>query len=567
MISQELLLQIAKDHSVTSGEMEVLGAIIISGETISDVATRLDLQPEAVRKRLGEVYRKFGITGKGPGKLAKLQQLLMKNPAPKAQDFSLQYSQVGLGSKTRGKRKGQVELGTESDYLGSRSISDLSRGKLIHEVVNRDLLISDLEKYTGFEPNWDSAPDIEPFYDREKELVQLRQWIVADRSRLVVLYGMAGIGKTSLAVKIGQELEKEFDILIWRSLKQTPTLAELIAGIEDFINPGYIASPKITLEENINRLINYLRERRCLIILDDLEAILEAKEIAGHYQSEHSQYGELIKRIASEKDIQSCLVIVSSEKIADLVTLENTKVHSLQVEGSKEIAQQILASQGLEENDNWDKVITNYGGNPLGLKIVITMIKDLYDGQVENFVNGTQGTGYLDFHYVMDQQFARLSSSERELMFTLAALQRPIGIAELHTDSWLNLPQSELIEVMTSLRGRSLLERSQTNFSLQPMIWRHTVEQIIKEIAVEIVNFLKSPDIDNLKTLRAYPWQIDGEEDSRLLLLVHRYFKSRAKALGKELPNLVKTLEENYESQSGYAIDNLKALVSLLELS
>jgi hypothetical protein len=191
----------------------------------------------------------------------------------------------------------------------------------------------------------------------------------------------------------------------------------------------------------------------------------------------------------------------------------------------------------------------------------------LYDGQVESFVSGTQGTGYLDFQYLMDNQFNRLSSPERELMFTLAALQRPIGIAELYTGSWLNLPQSELIEVMTSLRGRSLLERNQTNFTLQPMIWRHTVEQIIKEVAQEIVNFLKSPDIDLLKTLKTYPWQIDGEEDNRLLLLVHRYFKSRAKALGKALPNLVTTLEENYESQSGYAIDNLKALISLLESS
>lgn len=563
MISQELLLQIAKDHSVTTGELEVLGAIIISGETISDVAIRLKLQPEAVRKRLGEVYRKFGIVGKGPGKLAKLQQLLMNNPAPKVQDYSPQYSQVGTGSRAGAKRKGRGELIQEPDYLGSRSISDLSKGKLIHEVVNRDLLISDLEKYTGCISDWDSAPDVEPFYGREQELEQLRQWIVVDRSRLVVLYGMGGIGKTSLAVKAAQEVEKEFDILIWRSLKQTPTLSELIAGIEDFINPGYISSPKTTVDENINKLISHLRERRCLIILDDLEAILEAEETAGHYQPEYIQYGDLIKRIASEKDIQSCLVLVSGEKISDLVALEKAKVHSLQVEGSTEIAKHILAAQGLEESDDWDKVIKNYAGNPLALKIVITMIKDLYDGQVENFVRGTQGTGYLDFRYVMDRQFARLSSSEKALMFTLAALQRPIGIAELHTNSWLNLPQSELIEVMTSLRGRSLLERNQTNFSLQPMIWRHTVEQMIDEISHEVVNFLKSPEIDNLATINAYPWQIDGEEDSRLLLLVHRYFKP--KPLAKALPNLVKTLEENYESQSNCAIDNLKALISLLK--
>lgn len=567
MISQEFLLQIAKDHSVTTGEMEVLGAIILAGETISDVATRLELQPEAVRKRLGEVYRKFGITGKGPGKLAKLQQLLMKNPAPKSQEFSLQYSPAGLGSRTGGKRKGQIQVGTGSDYLGSRSISDLSKGKLIQEVVNRDLSISDLEKYRGCAPDWDSAPDIEPFYDREQELEQLRQWIVVDRSRLVVLYGMGGIGKTSLAVKMGQDVEKEFDVLIWRSLKQTPTLSELIAGIEDVINPGYISSPKTTVDENINRLINYLRERRCLIILDDLEAILEAQEIAGHYQSQYSQYGDLIKRIASEKDIQSCLVLVSGEKIADLVALENTKVHSLPVEGSAKIAKQILEAQGLEKSNNWDTVITNYGGHPLGLKIVISMIKDLYDGQVENFLSGSLCTTYLDMHYLMDQQFARLSPSEKELMFILAILQRHIGIAELYTDSWLKLSQSELIEVMTSLRGRSLLERNQTNFSLQPMIWRHTVEQIIKEVAQEIVNFLKSSEIDNLKTLKTYPWQIEGEEENRLLLLIQRYFTIKAKGLGKELPNLVRTLEENHESQSGYAINNLKALINVLGVS
>ncbi len=561
MISQELLLQIAKNHGVTTGELEVLEAIIISGETISDVATRLKLQPEAVRKRLGEVYRKFGITGKGPGKLAKLQQLLMNSPAPKVQDFSPQYSQVGAGVR-RGRKKAITEIGTDSDYLGSRSISDLSKGKLIHEVVNRELLISDLEKYTGCIADWDAAPDVEPFYGRENELEQLRQWIVSDRSRLVVLYGMGGIGKTSLAVKAAQEVEKEFDILIWRSLKHTPSLSELLADIEEFINPGYIPSPKTTVEENINKFLNHLRDRRCLIILDDLEAILEAEGIAGHYQQEYSQYGELIKRIASEKDIQSCLVLTSREKIADLVAMEKNKVHSLQVEGSPEIAKQILTSQGLEENEDWDKVINNYGGHPLGLKIVITLIKDLYDGQVENFVSGTQGTAYLDFQYLMDNQFNRLSLPERELMFTLAAIQRPIGIAELYTNSWLNLPQSELIEVMTSLRGRSLLERNQTNFTLQPVIWRHTVEQIIKEVAEEIVQFQRTPEIDNLNTLNAYPWQVEEDGDNRLLLLVHRYFKS--KPLAKALPGMLRTLEENYASQSNYAIKNLQALVNLL---
>lgn len=562
MISPELLLQITKDHGVTNGELEVLGAIVISGETISDVATRLKLQPEAVRKRLGEVYRKFGIIGKGPGKLAKLQQLLMNNPVPKNQEL-LQYARAGSGSKVgaRGKFSREQELGAGSDHLGSRSISDLSKGKLINEVINKELLISDLEKYTGCISDWDSAPDIETFYDREQELEQLRSWIMDDRSRLIVLYGMGGIGKTSLAVKAAQQLEKEFEVLIWRSLKHTPTLAELLAGIEDFINPGYGSSLKTTIDESITKLITHLKERRCLLILDDLESILEAEEIAGQYRQEHSQYSELVKRIASETH-QSCLVIVSNEKITDVVALESTKVHSLAVEGSTAIAKQILASQGLESSDSWDQVITNYGGHPLGLKIVITMIKDLYDGRVEDFLNGTNATAYFDFHFLMDQQFNRLSLLEKKLMYTLTVLHRPISIAELYEDDWLNLTQSELIEVMSSLQRRAILERNHSNFNLQPMVWRHTVEQIIQEIGSEIINFLKVGEIEVLETLKTYPWQVDGEDSNPLLLLMQRYFKS--KPMGKELANIVRVLEENHEAQSGYAIDNLKALIKLL---
>jgi len=431
----------------------------------------------------------------------------------------------------------------------------------LYDLANRNLLSSDLEECPDCISDWEYAPYIDPFYDREQELERLQEWIVNDRSFLVFLYGMGGIGKTSLIVKAAQQVQQEFEVLIWRSLKQIPTLNDLIIGIERFINPLDVLPSEITIDESINRLLDSLKKRRCLIILDDLESIFETEKIAGKYRQGYHQYAELIRRVALGNH-KSCLVIISSEKIADLVALENTKVHSLQVEGSREIAKQILANQGLGESGDWNKVIENYGGHPLGLKIVITMIKDLYNGQVENFVAGTNGTAYFDFQYLMDQQFARLSSSERKVMYTLATFQRPVGIAELYADSWLNLPQSELIEVMTSLRGRSLLERNQNNFSLQPMIWRHTVEKFIEEISLEIVSFLKSPEIDYLTTLKIYPWQIDGENDNRLLFLIHRYFKS--KPLARALPNMLKTLERNYESQSGYAIENLQALIKIL---
>lgn len=568
MISPESLLQIAKGHSVTEGELEVLGAIVISGETITDVATRLKLQPEAVRKRLGEVYRKFGILGKGPGKLAKLQQLLMNNPASnsKVRKTTRKYNTRNTPSVGTSRSYGEPGLRANADNLRFQSIADFTKG----EGISGETLISDLESYAGSILDWDSAPDVEPFYGRQSELEQLKSWIADEdrsrRSRLVVLYGMGGIGKTFLAVKAGKQLEKDFDAVVWRSIKQTPNLSKLIASIEDIINPGYISAAKLSAEESITRLINSLKERRCLIILDDLDSIFDPNDVAGRYLSEYGQYAELIERIATENH-ESSVLIVSRENIADIAGLEGSRVHTLQISGSGEIAQQLIENQGLEYNDAWQEIATNYGGNPLALKIMITMIQDLYGGQAEDFLgNDRTTTSFFTFHGLLDDQFNRLSLKEKELMFVLAILQKA-SIAQIFNDDWLDLPQSELIEYMSSLRRRSLLERNGSEFSLQPMVWRHTVEKFINEVENEMINFIESkePSLDYIETLNSYPWQPEEEKNQRLLSLIQRHF--RAKPSGQRiLGDTLHILEEKYLEASDYAIDNLKPLVELAKV-
>ena len=84
--------------------------------------------------------------------------------------------------------------------------------------------------------DWGEAVDASIFYGRTKELETLKQWIVDDRCRLVALLGMGGIGKTSLAAKLGEEIQGEFEIVVWRSLRNAPLVEELLAGVIQFLS-------------------------------------------------------------------------------------------------------------------------------------------------------------------------------------------------------------------------------------------------------------------------------------------------------------------------------------------
>jgi len=75
--------------------------------------------------------------------------------------------------------------------------------------------------------DWGEAMDVSVFYGRAEELVTLEQWIVQSRCRLVAPLGMGGIGKTSLSVKLAEQIQGEFEYLIWRSLLHAPPIEDI----------------------------------------------------------------------------------------------------------------------------------------------------------------------------------------------------------------------------------------------------------------------------------------------------------------------------------------------------
>src|SRR5205823_10581113 len=94
-------------------------------------------------------------------------------------------------------------------------------------------------------------------------------------------------------------------------------------------------------------LLEKLRSRRVLLVLDNLEVLLEEGEVRGHLRPGFEAYGHLLRQVAQTAH-QSCLLLTSREKPAALRALEGSRtlVRSLPLSGLEATAcEQLLADR------------------------------------------------------------------------------------------------------------------------------------------------------------------------------------------------------------------------------
>ncbi|EKU98531.1 WD40 repeat-containing protein [Leptolyngbya sp. PCC 7375] len=407
--------------------------------------------------------------------------------------------------------------------------------------------------------DWGEAPDVNTFYGRQTELNALTQWVITDRCRLIGVLGMGGIGKTTLTAKFIETLESRSDCpfthIIWRSLRNGLPLAEWLDEVIPFISnqQDTEASPK--------RLLYWLRQSRCLLILDNMETILHGGERAGSFGENYTDYGELLKLLAETRH-QSCVMLTSREKPSIVGALEGVDlpVRSQSLTGSPEAAIALLNAKGLIGTAAEKQALgERYSYSPLALKIVATSIQSLFEGRIELFLaedilvfNGLQR--------LLEQQFSRLTALERAVMLWLAINREWTSIGELVDDIQPTVARMQVLETLESLSWRSLIEKQAGRYTQQPVVMEYVTSQFIQQVLQELNGATLSLFLSHalLKTTVKDYIRLSQQ---RLILqpIAHQFARNfSAKAiLEQQIQRLLTTLRQQSQQFLGYGAGNL----------
>ncbi|MFN8489016.1 MAG: BTAD domain-containing putative transcriptional regulator [Caldilineaceae bacterium] len=440
--------------------------------------------------------------------------------------------------------------------------------------------------------DWNDVPEISKLYGRQMELGQLVRWLVdapgGPGARLVALLGIGGVGKTTLAATVAKAVALHFDQVLWRSLLNAPPLDELLHNMLQRLADERLPNFPTRLDAQLALLLDYLRQRRCLLVLDNLESILDPDQ-PGQMRPGYGGYAQLLQTVA-ERSHQSCLLLTSRERPQGMEHWEEDSplVRTLVLEGLDAAAgRAMLTARGLSgPAADAASLVERYSGNPLALKLVAQTVQELFGGDIAAFL-AVEAPIFDDVRIILDQQFARSSPLEQELLLWLAVERAPISAAMLRANLVQPPPMPRFLEALRALQRRSLLENGGQGFTLQNVVIEYLTEQLVEAVSQEILDLrfwildaevdesqskiqnLNSKILNRHALLKAQATEAIRKSQARLLLqpVAERLLVQLGKArLATQIERLLTTLRQTAPLAPGYAGGNLLNLLLALGL-
>jgi len=290
------------------------------------------------------------------------------------------------------------------------------------------------------------------FVGRERELAALRQWL-QDR-RLVVIQGIAGIGKTALAARLVAETRGSRPVF-WYRFHEWDALRNLLGPLSEFLAQQgrrklktYLSTkPDVDLNEVCFLMQESCRGLQAFLVLDDLHKASE----------DFLPCLSLLLEVLERND--GVRVIITARSLRRFYDRRDVVVKGLVAELElggldEESSRELLRSRNIDEKQH-RRAFELTGGHPLALELFVPG-----SGEAEQKGNISK--------YIEEEIVARLTGPERKMLRMASVFRYPVPADALFFDPELSY------DTLQSLSARSLLrEVAPAAFDIHDFVREH----------------------------------------------------------------------------------------------
>ena len=309
----------------------------------------------------------------------------------------------------------QLKLQEIKNYLDSKpTYIEILRHMSPGGVVDSKAIQTDIvHKYLDFT---DQAPKLKYFFGRETELTNLQEWLRSHK--MIIIRGIAGMGKTSLAAKLMDEMKAQMNIF-WFRAHEWNSLRNILSHLSKFLysmNRKKLSSyvdthRKLDITDITNILDPELQDANALLIFDDFQNL---------NQKILPLFTALIEVLEHVKGVTILILTRKHIPFYDHQDLAVKKIISeMELQGLDENSSlQLLRSRNIQFT-NFDAIYKLTGGHPLSLELI--------DPKFDTFDESISLTKDMDIKkYIHSEIFSQLANDEKSLLNIASVYRYPI---------------------------------------------------------------------------------------------------------------------------------------------
>lgn len=350
-------------------------------------------------------------------------------------------------------------------------------------------------------------------------LVDALTWKIQGNCRVLMLVGITGIGKSSLAVRLGLEpaMAQTWSVLKLIRFDANWQMFEQFA--RQLLEEQMPSEPELgqNPQKLVIDLVTHLQTHPCLLILDMVEEILEMGA-RGEFHYKDPLFAQFFDLFTQVETMPSRLILTSQDQLP--VMVEGRYKERTHLEWLKGLnPEEALELFGIwevhpktdEEHEYLQRIIRVYEGHPLALRVIAGEIRESpYNGDIqaywhdygEEILTIEQQKQASDLHSTADSvTLANYSISLTDLVkcrvektFTRLRVSSPLAYVLLcmgatyrcsvERTAWLILiadsPKSAQLTAFQTLQRRFLLE---TDYTVGRVLYR--LHSLIRSIALQ----------------------------------------------------------------------------------